>query len=153
MEIIRRGNYIHLYHGKNKLASISTWPFSFFLSLPFHKALEASFGFRKEFSGMWFNCHWRRKCDHAGIGFDLDLGFIAIEVEIYDGRHWNYDENRWYLPGEDDWPEEKTVKFIDLGTFEEVGEVSLEVKGLNKQDKINRMNQILKDANLTKVEE
>lgn len=43
-----------------------------------------------------FNLRWSRKCDHAGFEINLELfGFYFI-FNIYDKRHWNYGEDRWY---------------------------------------------------------
>lgn len=149
MELIRREEYLHLYHGKTKLASV--WPRGFFLNLPFHKALEFEIGFRKYFSGLNLGFYWRRKCDHAGLGLDIDLGFVCVETQMYDGRHWNYKENRWYLPGEDDWADARI--YADMGKFEEVGEVSIDVHKDKADSAKKRMKEILDAAGLTPVEE
>lgn len=38
--------------------------------------------------------------DHAGPELDINvLGFKLI-MRIYDGRHWNYDDHRWYTQEE-----------------------------------------------------
>jgi len=39
--------------------------------------------------------------DHAGFNFYFALLGYKIEFNIYDVRHWNYDKNRWYKPGEE----------------------------------------------------
>jgi hypothetical protein len=42
-----------------------------------------------------FDITFTRKTDHAGIRLNLDLFGFAIELELYDCRHWNYQKNRW----------------------------------------------------------
>ena len=44
---------------------------------------------------------WRGR-DHAGPRLQVTLLGMSIIVSCYDGRHWNYDENRWYRPGDED---------------------------------------------------
>ncbi len=39
--------------------------------------------------------------DHAGPKFCLELFGYVLDMQIYDDRHWNYEKNRWYLPGEE----------------------------------------------------
>jgi len=39
--------------------------------------------------------------DHAGITLELGLVGHRIAFQIYDNRHWNYDEQRWYNYGEE----------------------------------------------------
>jgi len=39
--------------------------------------------------------------DHAGATVWLGLLGFNLEIRFYDKRHWNYDANRWYLPGEE----------------------------------------------------
>lgn len=59
----------------------------------------------------WFylSLGWSRKQDHAGPYFRLGLPFFSFEAKIYDCRHWNYDADRWYLPGEEQ------AKMIEYG--------------------------------------
>jgi len=42
-------------------------------------------------------CKFTTKGDHAGLDLVLGLFGYAIHFRIYDTRHWNYDENRWYV--------------------------------------------------------
>lgn len=39
--------------------------------------------------------NWTRKCDHAGVRFELSLGIVEFEINLYDSRHWDYDKNTW----------------------------------------------------------
>jgi len=43
-------------------------------------------------------CHAQ---DHAGATVWLGLLGFNLEIKFYDKRHWNYDADRWYLPGEE----------------------------------------------------
>jgi len=36
------------------------------------------------------------KCDHAGFGIEIGLLGYTVSATIYDTRHWNYDESKWY---------------------------------------------------------
>jgi len=38
-----------------------------------------------------------RRCDHAGLSLVFGLFGYAIHFSIHDTRHWNYEENRWYI--------------------------------------------------------
>lgn len=40
--------------------------------------------------------------DHAGIMFELNLFGFDLNFHFYDQRHWDYENNRYYLYGEDD---------------------------------------------------
>lgn len=40
--------------------------------------------------------------DHAGLDFNVQVLGLDFHFQIYDNRHWNYDENRWYRYGEED---------------------------------------------------
>lgn len=48
-----------------------------------------------------FQINWSIKTDHAGPKINLDLLQFHFECQIYDSRHWNYKENRWYNSGEE----------------------------------------------------
>ena len=54
----------------------------------------------------------KTKCDHAGLNLRVALFGLLIEYHIYEGRHWNDDEDRWYLPGEEqeEWEESEKVR-------------------------------------------
>lgn len=40
--------------------------------------------------------------DHAGLDIDVQVLGLSFGFQIYDSRHWNYDEDRWYQYGEED---------------------------------------------------
>lgn len=49
-----------------------------------------------------YDIHLTRHEDHAGFKFELTLFGFTMMFEIYDTRHWNDDEDRWYNPGEEE---------------------------------------------------
>lgn len=36
--------------------------------------------------------------DHAGFELEIAFLFWIFTIQIYDHRHWNYEENRWARP-------------------------------------------------------
>ena len=42
-----------------------------------------------------FNLSWTRRRDHAGPNIELAIFGLMIMFNIYDNRHWNYDNNDW----------------------------------------------------------
>lgn len=64
-----------------------------------HKALEMQVAyFGTDFFDI--NCSWRRRQDHAGMSFEITLLGVLFALCLYDYRHWNAAENRFYLEGE-----------------------------------------------------
>lgn len=47
------------------------------------------------------SAYYTTECDHAGFRTEVNLFGTELEINIYDGRHWNYEANRWYEPGEE----------------------------------------------------
>lgn len=46
--------------------------------------------------------------DHAGPEFEFGIGPYWLCFQIYDHRHWNWEQGRWELyPGEDDEDDEE----------------------------------------------
>ncbi len=39
--------------------------------------------------------------DHAGLELRIQVLWLFMSFRLYDSRHWNYDENRFYFDGED----------------------------------------------------
>lgn len=35
------------------------------------------------------------KGDHAGIRFGIQIRRHMFHIDVYDDRHWNYEEDRW----------------------------------------------------------
>lgn len=64
-----------------------------------HKALEMQVAyFGTDFFDI--NCSWRRRQDHAGLSLEITLLGVLCAISIYDYRHWNEVENRFYLEDE-----------------------------------------------------
>jgi hypothetical protein len=38
--------------------------------------------------------------DHAGLNMEIALLGYQVKFTLYDCRHWNYEENRWYRDNE-----------------------------------------------------
>lgn len=52
------------------------------------------------------NGHWSIRRDHAGPSLMIIIWrLVYFHVAIYDHRHWNYDENRWYKDDENQCPD------------------------------------------------
>jgi hypothetical protein len=63
--------------------------------------IQTEFGKNSNFNPFEFLVKWTTKQDHAGFRFVFGIyGLFWISIEIYDHRHWNYEKDRWYLPGE-----------------------------------------------------
>ena len=47
----------------------------------------------------WFNLHFEitRRKDHAGIDFTFEIPFVFFNMNFYDSRHWNFDNNAWEI--------------------------------------------------------
>lgn len=41
------------------------------------------------------NFEWRRKTSHGGVLFSIDLWNIYFGIDLYDIRHWDYDNNKY----------------------------------------------------------
>ncbi len=49
-----------------------------------------------------FSFTWPTKVDHAGPRFSFSIaGIFGFEAKVYDRRHWNHNEDRWFRPGEE----------------------------------------------------
>lgn len=44
---------------------------------------------------------WSARCDHAGPKAEISLLGYSVSFQIYDTRHWNYDNNCWEVYPED----------------------------------------------------
>ena len=73
-----------------------TWKWGFFVRLSKNKGIEYEIFWDKHLY-KWFNFQFdiSRKCDHAGILFDLQLLWLNLTINFFDFRHWDYDENCW----------------------------------------------------------
>ncbi len=76
--------------------------FCFYQYVGKNKAIEFEGGIHKEWS--WFELIFKltRHCDHAGLNFNIEIFGMWLSFNFYDSRHWNYDKNRYYIPGEEE---------------------------------------------------
>lgn len=64
-------------------------------SLTKHKAWEIEAYKTKAIFDIDFNLSFRQ--DHAGISIGFGLFGYTVSGQIYDTRHWNSKEGRWYV--------------------------------------------------------
>lgn len=52
------------------------------------------------------------KSDHTPYNFEFCIFNVEFIVTLYDSRHWNEEENRYYFPGEEEaeWKAEKNER-------------------------------------------
>jgi hypothetical protein len=75
---------------------------NFYKKLTKNKSIEIETIWEKPFSDYFsFWIRWNKRADHAGFEILFALFNFNFSFNIYDGRHWNYDEDRYYLPGEE----------------------------------------------------
>lgn len=61
-----------------------------------HKYLEFEVEkFRHDTSYFDFIVRWTKNIDHAGLKVHLEFFSYFLAVDIYDNRHWNYEEECW----------------------------------------------------------
>lgn len=78
----------------------------FYASLNLGTILNKAFELELEYSKQpWRQFHLgiglSLKGDHCGPSFHFALLGFEIEMQIYDCRHWNWEANRFYEPGEE----------------------------------------------------
>lgn len=62
-----------------------------------HHGLEIQVGYNKDWAYWYISSNLTRKCDHAGFGLQLEILGVYLYFSIYDGRHWDYKNERWEL--------------------------------------------------------
>lgn len=69
--------------------------FEFDKSISKNKALSIQVSDFKVGMLIFFEFVWHIKRDHAGL--ELSIGILGKEliINLYDKRHWNYEEDRW----------------------------------------------------------
>lgn len=60
-----------------------------------NKSLEIQLTLFSNIFQFGVNFDWRRKCDHAGIYFDIQVLGLFLGISISDNRHWNYETNAY----------------------------------------------------------
>ena len=67
-----------------------------YFSLLKHKYLEFDTGhFKPRSSYFDFIFRWTKNTHHAGIKFHFEIFSYFFSIDIYDNRHWNYEEEKW----------------------------------------------------------
>lgn len=62
--------------------------------MPFkHKFLELQI--YRDSNIVVVNANWTVKQDHAGLRFEVGLLGFCFDINFYDCRHWNNDNNQW----------------------------------------------------------
>ena len=46
------------------------------------------------------NFLWTTRRDHAGVDIQLSLLGLCVHFNFYDNRHWDYENNRYFLDGD-----------------------------------------------------
>jgi hypothetical protein len=59
-----------------------------------HKSIEVQLS-KAGKSLLGFDFRWDSHCDHAGLMIELSLFRHFFIVHFYDGRHWNYEKDRY----------------------------------------------------------
>jgi len=70
------------------------------ISVTKNKSLEIHFAKFGTFFDFDVNFNWKRKCDHAGVYFDIQLFGFFFETNLSDDRHWNYETNTYESYGQ-----------------------------------------------------
>jgi hypothetical protein len=74
----------------------------FYTSLWGQKGLEINAYWNEEtWNYFSFSSGWSFKGDHAGLSLSFNIWKFEFFFSAYDGRHWNWDANRYYFPGEE----------------------------------------------------
>lgn len=63
----------------------------------FHKCLETGFQRLRENEGINVGWRFRTRGDHAGLSFNVEFFGFMFEFNVYDHRHWDYDNNTWQV--------------------------------------------------------
>ena len=50
----------------------------------------------------YFSTFWTIKGDHCGFNLNIEFLNYAIDIKIYDNRHWNWPEKRFYFEDEEE---------------------------------------------------
>ena len=64
------------------------------------KAIEAEVAIDRDRRAL-ISCEFTTKRDHAGVNFELKLFGMSVYIDLYDGRHWNRKDQRWYRDQEE----------------------------------------------------
>jgi hypothetical protein len=84
-----------------------------------NKSFEYQLELGRKFADQPFelSLNWSHKQDHAGIKFIFSVyKLFWISFTIYDNRHWNFTEDRWYCDGESRQTWDDLEKELSIGT-------------------------------------
>jgi len=82
--------------------SASFWSLWWLIYLTTNKRLEIQFEgpntyLAKTGVPLWCELYWTTKQSHCGPGFSIKIKYLFfLEVHIYDDRHWDHDNDKWY---------------------------------------------------------
>jgi hypothetical protein len=77
------------------------------------KGYELNVGRQSEWQWFYFQFSLSRNQDHAGLDIFAEVLGFYIEFKFYDGRHWNYEEHRYYYDGEEELRRKLMAHFND----------------------------------------
>lgn len=60
-----------------------------------HKYFEFQLDKMRDSSYFDFSMKWTRNTHHAGPSLWIEVFGLFLALDIYDNRHWNYEEERW----------------------------------------------------------
>ena len=89
---------------KRRFIHNKNWTFGD-IKLTENKAFEWEF-LADNKSGNEFLLSFNDKGDHAGFCFRVKFLNYYVSFTLYDKRHWNWKEDRWYYPGEEQFEKE-----------------------------------------------
>jgi hypothetical protein len=61
-----------------------------------NKVFEIQFEHWPEWAYIDVGIRWTRKCNHAGLTLSIELFGYYMHLTVYDNRHWNYEEKKWF---------------------------------------------------------
>lgn len=65
-----------------------------------HKAFCVQFSLWPEHSpDLYIRFRASTKGDHAGINLSWQVGHLMLDIDLYDERHWDDDNDTWHEPG------------------------------------------------------
>lgn len=60
-----------------------------------NKYFEFQLDKMREYSYFDFHAKWTRNTHHAGPSIYLEIFGLFLALDIYDNRHWNYEDGHW----------------------------------------------------------
>lgn len=70
------------------------------LSLTRHKSLSVQLSWWPEHaSDLYLRFRASTKGDHAGVNLSWQVAYLMFDIDLYDNRHWDDENDRWHKPG------------------------------------------------------